>query len=222
MQKVISRYSDANFHSTFRNLYIKWKFGKPKHKYYVHNRKSKDKILDYYDKYILDNIQPGVTIAFDCAGYYLDGIVDNLIVVDLDPIVKVWYPNAVIYDNNHAVTHLYNTADNFIVNNTIKLRWKTFDEFSEFWKTSRQFLRHESQIFFSFRDIFIFHNRLKFKFSDLLSNWLCEMQQYGFDVNQYTYDKLPVTEHMTDLEKIPEIEDMNNGNVKIHWTYRCR
>lgn len=222
MQKVIDRYSDATFINTYRNRYTRWKFGKPKHNYYVRNRRSATKILDYYDQYLLENLKPGNTIAFDCAGYYLDEFVDNLTVVDLDPIVLSWFPTATIYTSEDAVKDLYNTADNFIVNNTIRLRWKTFEEHANFWKDTRKFLRDGCNIFFSYRDIFIFHNRLKYNFSDLLKTWLTEMEDYGFYVKQYTYDPIEITADMRELEQIPEIKDMINGNVKIHWEYRCR
>lgn len=221
MQKIIGRYSDATFRNTYRNLYTKWKFGKPKHIYYIKNRRSSDKILDHYDKYLLENFKAGRTIAFDCAGYYLDGLVNDLIVVDLDPIVLSWYPQAQIYTNEESVQHLYSTADNFIVNNTIKLRWKTLDEHREFWKNSRRFLQNGCQVFFSYRDIFIFHNRLKYNFSELLNNWLTTMEEYGFYVKNYSYDPIKVTAEMKDIEIIPEINDMVNGNVKIHWEYKC-
>lgn len=221
MQKVINRYSDATFVQSYRNLYSKWKFGKPKHNYYVKNRRATNKLFDYYDKYIINNLQSGHTIAFDTAGYYLDGVVSNLTVIDLNPIVLSWYPQAVIFQQEKDVEHLYNSADNFIVNNTIRLRWKTFDEHADFWIRARRFLKPGCQIFFSYRDIFIFHNRLKYNFSELLANWLPTMEQYGFYVKHYSYEKIPVTEHHTEIETVPEISDMVNGNVKIHWEYRC-
>ena len=55
MQKVIGRYSEATFIESYRNRYTRWKFGKPKHNYYVKNRRSDVKVFDYYDKYIIDN-----------------------------------------------------------------------------------------------------------------------------------------------------------------------
>lgn len=221
MQKVIGRYSDTTFVENYRNRYTRWKFGKPKHNYYVKNRRSKVKVFDYYDKYIIDNLGPGNTVAFDTAGYYLDGVVDNLTVIDLDPIVRSWYPQAVIFKEEKDVEHLYHSADNFIVNNTIRLRWKTFDEHAEFWIQARRFLKPGCQVFFSYRDIFIFHNRLKYNFSKLLADWLPAMEQHGFYVKKYSYDPIPVTKQQTELHQVPEIVDMVNGNVKIHWEYRC-
>lgn len=219
MQKVIGRYGEAKFRETYQNYYRKWKFGKPKHTYYVRNRRAQHKILDTYDEYILSNLGPGKTITYDAAGYYLDGIVDNLTVIELQAIVRSWYPQAYIDTGPESVLDLYNQADNFIVINTIRLRWKTFDEYTEYWKTQRRFLKPGAQIFFSFRDIFIFHNRLKYNFSDLLQEWIKSMEQHGFYLTRLKHDLIKIDDSMTDLNALPEIEDMVNGNIKIHWRY---
>ena len=219
MQKVIGKYNEAKFRETYQNYYRKWKFGKPKHTYYVRNRRRDHKILDSYDEYILNNLNVGKTITYDAAGYYLDGIVNNLVVIELQSIVKSWYPQAYIDTGSESVLDLYNQADNFIVNNTIKLRWKTFDEYTEYWKFQRRFLKIGANVFFSFRDIFVFHNRLKYNFSQLLLNWINVMQQHGFELVRLKHDLILVTDHLTNLADIPEIEDMVNGNIKIHWKY---
>jgi hypothetical protein len=220
MQKVIGRYDEAKFKDTYQNHYRRWKFGKPKHTYYVRNRHAKNKILDMYDCYILENLVPGETVTYDSAGYYLDGIVDNLSVIELNPIVKSWYPDAYIDTGEESVKSLYCQADNFIVNNTIKLRWKTFDQYTNYWKHQIKFLKPGSQIFWSFRDIFVFHNRLKYNFSDLLKNWLRSMEQHGFYVINLSHSMIKINDTMITLADLPEIEDMVNGNVKVHWQYQ--
>lgn len=222
MSKIIDCYADGGFIPSYRNRYTRWKFGKPKHNYYVKNRRSQIKVLDLWDQYILSNAKSGCTIAFDCAGYYLDGVIDDLVVVDLDPIILSWFPRGRIYSGEQSVQDLYHTADNFIINNTIKLRWKTFDQYTEFWQDAIRFMRPDCEIFFSFRDIFIFHNRLKYNFSDLLRDWLQTMTKHGFNCKKYTYDIVPVTPCLTALQDIPEIDDMVNGNIKIHWQYQCK
>jgi hypothetical protein len=219
MQKVIGRYSEAKFRDNFQNHYRRWKFGKPKHMYYVRNRRATNKVLDLYDQYLLENIKPGSTYTYDAAGYYLAGFIDNLTVVEVNPIVTRWFPTAVVDTGPDSVQHLYNQADNFIVNNTIKLRWKTFEEYTEYWKFQRRFLRPGANVFFSFRDIFVFHNRLKYNFSQLLGEWIDQMRQYGFELVRLKHDLIPITDEITELSKVLEIEDMVNGNVKIHWRY---
>jgi len=219
MQKVIGRYIEAKFRDNFQNHYRRWKFGKPKHMYYVRNRRAAHKVLDLYDQYLLENVKPGQTYTYDAAGYYLDGFIENLTVIEVNPIVTRWFPNAVVDTGEDSVKHLYNQADNFIVNNTIKLRWKTLDEYTEYWKFQRRFLKPGANVFFSFRDIFVFHNRLKYNFSQLLVEWINMMQQHGFELVRLKHDLIPVTDHLTELADIPEVADMINGNIKIHWKY---
>jgi hypothetical protein len=220
MQKVIGRYTEAKFRDTFPNHYKLWKFGKPKHMYYVRNRRAKEKTLDLYDQYMLEHLNLGHTITYDAAGYYLDGIVNFLSVVELNPVVKRWYPQAIIDNGSESVEHLLESADNFIVNNTIRLRWKTFADYTEYWKTQRRFLKPGAQVFFSFRDIFIFHNRLKYNFSQLLAEWLPTMEQYGYKLVRLEHKLIAIDDTLTNLNDLPEVEDMINGNVKIHWEYQ--
>jgi len=220
MPKIINSYTDGPFIESYRNLYCRWKFGKPKHNYYVRNRRADTITLDQYDQYILSNLVPGRTITYDTAGYYLHDVIQDLAVVELDPIVLNWYPTAQIDTGTDSVAHLYGTASNFIVNNTIPLRWKTFDDYTRYWLHQRRFFQQPTDIFFSFRDIFVFHNRLKYHFSHLLNTWLETMEQHGFELIRLKHDLIKIDSHMTVLESMPEISDMVNGNVKIHWRYK--
>ena len=220
MPKIIDHYKDATWNDNFRNNYCVWKFGKPKHNYYVKNRHSDTVTLDQYDQYILENLSPGSTIIYDAAGYYLKDAVENLTVIELNPIVRNWFPEVIIDTGEKSVNHLYSQADNFIVNNTIKLRWKYFEEYTEYWLYQRRFFKPGTHIFFSFRDIFIFHNRLKYNLSDLLNTWLQSMQGHGFELVKLQHDLIPVTADITNLNHVPEISDPVNGNIKIHWRYQ--
>jgi hypothetical protein len=220
MQKVIDCYGDATMFQSFTQDYRIWKFGKPKHTYYMRNRKSDTLVFDMYDQYILENLQQGHTVIYDSAGYYLDSVVPDLKIIELRPIAQQIYPKVILDTGPQSVEHLYNTADNFIVNNTIQLRWRTFDDYTAYWKNQTRFLRPGAQIFFSFRDIFIFHNRLKYNFSDLLHDWLEQLTQYGFKLNRLQHDLIAIDDSITDLASLPEISDMINGNIKIHWTYQ--
>ena len=220
MSKIINCYADAKFVDTFRNRYTRLKFGKPKHQYYLMNRRSDVMLLDEYDRYILQNKKPGNTIVYDTAGYYLDGAIDNLTVVELQPVVLHWYPTAIIDTGPDSVDHLYGTADNFIVINTIQVRWRSFDYIRDYWRYQSRFLRPGCQIFWGFRSIYILHNKLRYHFSDILADWLQEMEQYGFYLVGYTHDLIPIDATLTDLATMPEIDDPINGNVKVHWEYR--
>jgi hypothetical protein len=222
MQKVISCYADGPIIPSFRNQYTMLKFGKPKHRYYLRNRYSNEIVLDQYDKYLIENCQPGHTIYYDSSGYYMAGVLDNLTVVELKPIVLKWYPEALIDDgsNDSAIQALHGTADNFIINNTIRLRYRTFEYYTNYWRHQTRFFKPGAQVFYSFRDIFIHHNKLKHPFSQVLQNWLTEMDTHGFKLVNCVREIIPITADMTELHIIPEVTDMVNGNVKLHWEYR--
>jgi len=219
MQKIIGRYDDATLKGSFTQRYRVWKFGKPKHNYYMRNRKSDVLTFDQYDKYIIENLKPGKTIIYDSAGYYLDSVVDDLVMVELNPTAKQIYPKVIIDTGPESVTQHYHQADNFIVINTIQLRWKTFEEYTEYWKFQTRFLKPGAQIFFSFRDIFIFHNRLKYRLSELVVEWLEQMKPHGFTLNNLDHKLIEIDDTLVDLSHLPEVADMINGNIKIHWTY---
>ena len=219
-KKVIGNFDDSKLRDNFKTNYIRWRFSKAKHNYYVKNRRSNNIVLDNYDKYIVENLKPGKTFTYDSAGYYLDPVVDNLTVIELVPIVSIWYPRVVIETDRGSVDHLYNQADNFIIINTVRLRWKTFNEYTEYWKYQSRFFKPGAHIFFSFRDIFIFHNRLKYKFSDLLGSWLNSMEDNGFKLINLSHTLINTTDQMQDYTHLQEIDDLINGNVKIHWEYQ--
>lgn len=220
MQKIIGRYNDATLKESFIQQYRVWKFGKPKHNYYMCNRKSTELIFDLYDKYILDNISPGKTIIYDSAGYYLDEVIDDLTIVEIKPIAKKLYPKVIIDIGPESVEQYYHQADNFIVNNTIQLRWKTFEDYTAYWKFQTRFFKPGAQIFFSFRDIFIFHNRLKYHLSELLIEWIDVMKSHGFVLANLDHQLIPIDDTITNISCLPEITDMVNGNIKIHWIYQ--
>ena len=220
MQKIIGRYNDATLKGSFTQQYRVWKFGKPKHNYYMRNRKSTELIFDLYDKYILDNLNPGKTIIYDSAGYYLDEVVDDLTIVELNPTAQKIYPKVILDTGPESVDQHYYQADNFIVINTIQLRWKTFEDYTTYWKLQTRFLKPGAQIFFSFRDIFVFHNRLKYHFSELLIDWLDIMKSHGFVLSNLDHQLIPIDDSITDISHLPEITDMVNGNIKIHWVYQ--
>lgn len=220
MQKIIGRYNDATLNGSFTQRYRLWKFGKPKHNYYMRNRKSDVLIFDQYDKYIIENLKPGKTVIYDSAGYYLDEVVDDLVMVELNPVAQKIYPTVLLDTGPESVKQHYHQADNFIVNNTIQLRWKTFDDYTAYWKFQTRFFKPGTQIFFSFRDIFIFHNRLKYHLSELVVEWLEHMKTYGFVLNRLDHKLIAIDDTLVELAHLPEVADMINGNVKIHWTYQ--
>lgn len=219
MQKLINHYSDATRKNTWRNQYVAFRAEHPKHMYYLANRKQPEVCLDLYDQYILEHLVPGTTMAFDAAGYYLEEVVSDLIVVERMDIVKVWYPKCLVTTDPASLTHLHGKINNLIINNTLMLKWKTLEQWTEWWTHNSKLLAPGAQIFCSFRDNRIMRNRLTVNFRSMLTQWLADMEQHGFQVIDYSYDPCVVDDSVTDFRCAGEITDTTNGNLKIHWQY---
>jgi hypothetical protein len=219
MQKIINNYVDATFVPTWRNRYMRYRAGHPKHRYYLENRKRYIAKLDLWDQYILANIKPGKTIAWDVSGYYLQDFIKDLVVVEKSPIVLDWAPKCVMDFDENQMIPLFGSADNLIIININELRWKDIDYWTLWWCRRAVYLRPGAQIFFSFRENRLLRNRLKEKFSDIMDTWLVTMAQHGFTVKHYEYQPCPIDANVTDHRSAPEISDTVNGNLKIHWEY---
>jgi len=219
MQKIINNYVDATFVDTWRNRYMRYRAGHPKHRYYLNNRKQPIAKLDLWDEYILKNLQPGKTIAWDASGYYLQDFVQDLVVVEKYPIVLDWAPDCIIDTDVSAMLKLKGSADNLIFVNINELRWKDINYWTTWWIQKAIYLKPNSQIFFSFRENRLLRNRLKESLTGIMSSWLPAMEQHGFYVKHYSYDPCPIDATVHDHRHAPEIVDTVNGNLKIHWEY---
>ena len=219
MQKIINNYVDATFVPTWRNRYIRYRAGHPKHRYYLQNRKRDVACLDLWDQYILSNLKPGKTVAWDVSGYYLEDFVKDLVVVENNPIVLDWAPNCIMDYRDSGMIQLRGNVDNLIIVNIEELRWKTIDYWTEWWRSRSLYLKPGAQVFFSFRENRLLRNRLKDKFSDVMDTWLTAMEQHGFKVKHYDYQPCPIDDTITNHRHAPEIVDTVNGNLKIHWGF---
>jgi len=221
MQKIINNYVDATFVPTWRNRYMRYRAGHPKHRYYLQNRKRDVACLDLWDQYILSNLKPGKTLAWDVSGYYLEDFVKDLVVVEKNPIVLDWAPNCIIDTEEDSMIHLLGAVDNLIIININELRWKTINQWTEWWGRRSVYLKDGAQIFFSFRENRLLRNRLKDLFGDVMHNWLNEMETHGFKLHHYNYNPCPISNAVIDHRHAPEIDDPVNGNLKIHWEYHA-
>ena len=52
-----------------------------------------------------------------------------------------------------------------------------------------------------------------------MHNWLDEMKSYGFVLNNLDHKLIEIDDTLVELSHLPEVADMINGNIKIHWTY---
>ena len=212
---------DATFVPTWRNQYMRYRAGHPKHRYYLLNRKRDVACLDLWDQYILDNLKPGKTIAWDASGYYLEDFVKDLVVVEKYPIVLDWAPDCIIDTDTNSMSQLHNSADNLIFVNINELRWKNIEYWTNWWVKKSVYLKPNAQVFFSFRENRLLRNRLKESFTGIMESWLPIMEHHGFEIKHYSYKPCPIESTVTDHRSAPEIVDLVNGNLKIHWEYHA-
>lgn len=219
MSKLINHYDDGLRRDTWRNRYVAFRAEHPKHMYYMVNRKRSEACLDYYDRYVLENLRSGTTMAFDIAGYYLKDAIQDLVIVERMGIATDIDPDCVISQSPAALTEYHGKISNLLVSNTLVLKWKTLAEWTDWWVHNSVVLKPGAHVFCSFRDNRIMRNRLKVKFRDQLNDWFKSMEAHGFYVKDYSYDPCPVGDNVTDYQCAGEIDDTTNGNLKIFWRY---
>jgi hypothetical protein len=222
MQKLIDNYIDGTFIESFSNYYRVYRAGHPKHRYWLANRRKDIIKLDLYDQYILENLIPGTTMSYDNSGYYLSDVIENLIIIEKEPVVLKWAPQCIIDTGEDSMKNYHGQIDNLIVMLPRELRWTTIDYWTTWWIQQAKYLKSDSQIFFSFRENRLIRNRLKNKLSEVMDDWLQEMKQHGFKLKHYSYDPCPVDDSIINLKQVPEITDPVNGNLKIHWEYNVQ
>lgn len=155
MKKLIEHYSDYTATETAKSSYIKYRVGVIRHEFWLKNRKNKiDFHIDPYDWFIVNNLKPGNTCIYASAGYYLDEVIDNLTVIESKPIVKTFYPSAVICKQQKEIGELFpNKFDNFVVSNSRGDHWANgLDSISEYFDSYVKSLNANGLIFYSLRD----------------------------------------------------------------------
>ena len=123
--KTVNHYHDLTKIKNNDKLdYLKYRTGKIKHELWLKSRKSDSVYITSYDQCILDNLQTGKTGIFGSAGYYLEDCVEDLTVLEKDPIVKKFYPKAIIVKGREDIGRLYpKYFNNFIVTNNRSDMW---------------------------------------------------------------------------------------------------
>ena len=220
--KIIEFFDQAEMRDDWRHQYRRYRMGRVKHQYWLWNRKRSDSVfVDEYDYFILKNCQPGHTVWFGHAGYYLKDIWPEITVVEQLPIVKTFYPEAIICrDRNKLPDVLPDLADNFAVVNNRGDYWVSLDGMTEYATSYTKVMRPGCRFFYSFRDTQIVgFNRLKVDMEKYFLDWALNLQKLGFDLVWYDINfarKMPDHNGYYDMLENP---DTTNGNLKYAFVY---
>jgi len=237
--KLIEHFNDYDMVSTDNTIvnkhnYLRFRFGRLKHNFWLKSRKSNDTIyIDAYDNFILQNLKPGKTCYFGSSGYYLDGAIDDLTVIEQHPVVKTFYPDAVIVKNRGEIGKLYpNVFDNFVVVNNRGDIWTSLydspDAGFDLDKPSiedhvRNYIKSMKDgcvFFYSFRDTQIVNwNRISTNHYDYFYNFALYLKKYGLNLLWHNIKFAEKHKQPDESYDILENPDTLNGNIKLIFQY---
>jgi hypothetical protein len=218
--------SEFFYHSAFKSdwktLYLRYRLGRLKHQYWLWNRKNfKQTLVDKYDWDILQNCQPGKTIFFGSAGYYLKDIYPEIEVIETHPIVKSFYPSVLICTDRSQLHQLNLLADNFAVVNNRGDHWVDIDGLSDHLFNYIKIMNVGCRVFYSFRDTQIHVNRLTVNLKQHFLKWARSLE-LTHNLKLVWYDinfakKQPDENGYYDMLENP---DTTNGNLKFWFVYQ--
>jgi hypothetical protein len=219
MKKIIERFDQATLLNDWKTQYRRYRTGRLKHHYWLNNRKSSVAIVDEYDYLILKNCQPGHTVFFSSAGYYLKDIWPEITVVEMFPIVKSFYPDSTYVENRNALVTAVKPADNFACVNNRAEMWCTVDGLTEHFKQYVKIFRPGCRVFYSFRDTQMWVNRLTVNLEDHYLSWAKSLESLNLRLVWYNIQmpkKLPDSDGNFNMLENP---DSTNGNLKFWFQY---
>lgn len=191
--------------------YRAWQQSRPKWLLYLKNRHNPDtKLINMWDKVIIDRLLPGPTIVWDSAGLYYEGLIDDLYVAELHSCPN-WISdkiNIVTPDVDREFKKIKAKNLISIQNNTLKYNHSIYDYLvragwcNQGWKPALlPWLDQECRIFLSISDFMLYYNRLKYTKEEFVQQQTDELKAQGFTI---------------DFCKIQEPEsNMINGNIKL-------
>jgi hypothetical protein len=184
MTKIIEFFDQATIKSDWKTQYIRYRLGRLKHQYWLWNRKNKsDAVIDEYDHFILKNCQPGKTVFFASAGYYLKDIYPEIESVEMHTVVKTFYNDVYICpDRKDLANTLPFKCDNFAVVNNRADHWVTVDGLTDHLKNYCSVMNSGCRFFYSFRDTQIHVNRLTTDMHTHFLDWAKSLTKIGMPV----------------------------------------
>lgn len=222
MTKLIEHFDQVEMRKDWRTLYFRYRAGRLKHQYWLYNRKTPDRaVIDSYDYAILKNCQPGTTIFFGSAGYYIRDIFPEVEVIEMHPVVKTFYPDAHICTDRSQLSTVINfQADNFAVVNNRGDHWVDIAGLTEHMRNYTQIMNPGCRVFYSFRDTQIHVNRLTTDLAQHFLDWAQGLSQLGLTLVWHSIDfkkKVPDNNGYYDMSENP---DTTNGNLKFWFVYQ--
>ncbi len=199
------------FSQSRRIRYLGWQHSKAKWPLALKNKNNPhEKMINMWDKIILDRLLPGPTIVWDCGGLYLDGLIDDLYVAESSNCPN-WISDKInIVDERVDQEFRKLRAKNLISiqNITLKYNHSIYDYLVragwtvQGWKPALlPWLDQECRIFLSISDFMLYYNRLKYTKEEFVQQQTDELKAQGFTI---------------DFCKIQEPEShMINGNIKL-------
>ena len=180
-------------------------------------------LIDEYDYKIINNCQQGQTVFFASSGYYLKDIYENIDVIEMHPIVKIFYPDTYICSDRSQLTEVYpHLVDNFAVVNNRGDIWTELENIAEYCKQYTQIMRAGCRFFYSFRDTQVVgFNRLTLDIEKYVLDWAKDLER--------THDLKLVWHDINFKKKLPDINgyydqlenpDTTNGNLKFWFVYK--
>jgi hypothetical protein len=224
MKKLIEHYSDyptaESTDAVNKSSYIKYRVGRIRHEFWLKNRKDKNNFyIDPYDWFIINNLKPGKTCFYSSAGYYLNELIEDLTVIENKPVVKSFYPDAVICNRREEIAELFpRTFDNFVVVNNRGDHWGNgIETIKEHFNHYVKSIKPGGVIFYSFRDTQIPQwNRLKENHYDYFYCFAKDLEKtYG--LNLLWHEIKFATKEKDGLGNYDMMEnpDTTNGNIKF-------
>lgn len=202
--------------------YFRYRAGRLKHQYWLWNRKrSSQAIIDDYDYKIVRNCQPGNTVWFASAGYYIQDIWPEVHVVEMHPVVKTFYPNAIICNHRSRLPEVLNVrADNFAVVNNRGDHWVTVDGLTQHLKHYTAIMNPGCRVFYSFRDTQIHVNRLTTSLHTHFLSWAQSLEHIGLSLVWHDIQFPQQQPDHNGWYPCRENPDTTNGNLKFWFVYQ--
>lgn len=220
MPKIIESFDQAEIRKDWSTQYFRYRAGRLKHQYWLLNRKRNQAVIDSYDHKIIQNCQPGTTVFFASAGYYLRDIYPEIKVIEMHPIVKTFYPEAIICTKRDLLGNLEFRADNFAVINNRGDHWVTVDGLTNHLQNYTRIMNPGCRVFYSFRDTQIHVNRLTTDLFQHFLSWAMGLEDIGLKLAWHSINfktKYPDQHGYYDLSENP---DTSNGNLKFWFVYK--